>query len=81
MRRRLVRNQRLMNQVRDGQLAGLAELFDRHGNRCLRRATKIHGAADAEDAVFDVFLLLWREPPEHGRRIRGWLLVNVSDRA
>jgi DNA-directed RNA polymerase specialized sigma24 family protein len=52
-----------MTSVKDGQVAGLAGLFDRHGACCLAIATDLlESRQAAQDIVFDVFLGVWRDP-------------------
>jgi hypothetical protein len=56
-------DRRLMSSVKDGQVAGLAGLFDRHGASCLSIAHDLlESDQAAQDIVFDVFLGVWRDP-------------------
>ena len=71
---------RLLLQIKDGQLSGLSGLFDHHGQHCLRRARRVHGdQTAAEAAVFDAFMHLWRDPPERAGSLRDWLTVEALE--
>jgi DNA-directed RNA polymerase specialized sigma24 family protein len=64
-----------MTSVEDGQVAGLAGLFDRHGACCLAVATGlVESEQAAQDIVFDVFLGVWRNPAaDRSGRLRDHL--------
>jgi hypothetical protein len=71
----------LVELVRAGDVQGLAGLFDRHGDACLQAAADaLHGGAEVETMVFDVFLDTWREPPCTGTLMRQQLVSRTLDR-
>ena len=54
----------LMRRVALKDMAAYRMLIDRHGERCLRIATRIMGRReDAEDVVQEAWLKLWHEAP------------------
>jgi hypothetical protein len=69
-------DEELLESIRQGDLDGLAGLYDLHGPECLRAAlASLRVAEAAESLVFEVFLMTWREPPGCGASIRQ-LLIN-----
>jgi hypothetical protein len=71
----------LVELVRAGDVQGLAGLFDRHGEACLRVASEaLQEASDVESMVFDVFLATWREPPSEGTQMRQQLVSRTLER-
>ena len=72
-------DRRLLIRVRDGQMDALAGLFERHGQQCLAGALKVHNdQALADDAVFEAFMQLWRDPPGNQTSIRAWLSTRAE---
>jgi RNA polymerase sigma-70 factor, ECF subfamily len=62
----------------EGDVDALRTLFDQYGERVRRYARlRLGGAQDAEDAVQDVFIAVWRGLPgfryEHEGSFPGWL--------
>lgn len=78
-------DRRLLEQAAAGDERGLAELFERYGAACCRRAQRVlWDAALAEDAVQEAFLDLWRTAaqfdPERSA-VFTWLCVLVHRRS
>jgi RNA polymerase sigma-70 factor (ECF subfamily) len=75
----------LMRRVQAGDPRAFRALYDRHVARALGAATAItRNGRNAEDAVQDAFLDLWRSRAvyEPGRgSVAGWLLTIVRNRA
>jgi hypothetical protein len=66
-------DERLLSMVRSGDADALGEVFDRYGDHCLGVACQILEQTAAEDAVYDAFVQLWREPPTTSNALRHWL--------
>jgi DNA-directed RNA polymerase specialized sigma24 family protein len=73
---------RLVELIEAGDLQGLGCLYDRHGAECLRAAVGcMDDRADTEDLVFEVFLMIWRDPPPVGVSMRQFLLACTLKKA
>jgi hypothetical protein len=72
-------DQRLLDLVRTGDVAGLAGLYDRHGSACLQAASLL-GPTEAEAVVFDIFMTTWRDPPTAGNSLRQNLLDRTTEK-
>jgi len=62
--------------VARGDASAIGEVYDRHARALLRFATRLHGAADAEDIVQTVFVRAAHQAPTYDSRIssaRSWL--------
>ncbi|MGH9065805.1 MAG: RNA polymerase sigma factor [Acidimicrobiales bacterium] len=67
-----------------GRAGALSEAYRRHSSAVYRLASRLCGAALAEDVAQDVFLALWRAPQafDPGRGpLRSYLLVQARGRA
>ena len=75
----------LMTEVRAGDRAALAELYDRHASAMFGIAVRILAdAGDAEDLVHDVFVEAWRKAETWSAKrgnVRSWLMIRVRSRA
>ncbi|HEV7214689.1 MAG TPA: sigma-70 family RNA polymerase sigma factor [Chloroflexota bacterium] len=73
----------LMRRVAAGDRSALAVLYDRHARAAYSLATRLLGAAGAEDVVHDAFVALVERPggfdPERGA-FRNWFLTVVHHR-
>jgi DNA-directed RNA polymerase specialized sigma24 family protein len=74
-------DERLLALIAAGDARGLSGLYDRHGSGCLEGvAGLVETRADAEDLVFEVFLMMWREPPPAGVSVQHFLLASILDK-
>lgn len=76
----------LMERARSDDPAAFAELYDRHAAPALAVARSVcQNAGQAEDAVQDGFLSIWRGldsySPRAGGTFRGWAMEVVRNRA
>ena len=75
----------LLARAAEGQVAALAELYDRYAPLLLAVARRMSlEAAAAEDLVHDVFIEAWRNAGSYARSrgsVRTWLLVRLRSRA
>jgi len=75
----------LIGRIREADVAALAELYDVHGTRVYSLACRIlRNHADAEDAVQEVFLQVWRQAATFDTArgsVAGWLLTITRSRA
>ena len=73
----------LMRRVAEGDRSALAALYDRHARAAYSLATRLLGAAGAEDVVHDAFVALVERPAsfdaERGA-FRNWFLTVVHHR-
>jgi RNA polymerase sigma-70 factor (ECF subfamily) len=68
----------LARQVADGDMAGFSVLYDRSAGRIHAWAAHVLGSDRAEDAIQEVFLLLWRRAGQYdpGRgSFRAWFMA------
>lgn len=75
----------LLAVMANGEGAAIGELFDRHRDRVFRHSLRLVGsAADAEEVVAIVFLILWRKR-RHVRLVENsaipWLLATANNTA
>lgn len=78
-------DERLMEQVKAGNINAFGELYDRYCERAYRVAWVVcHDQGRAEDAVQEAFLFLWKGraayQPQRGT-VAAWLLTAVRFRA
>jgi len=73
----------LLERIRAGDPEAFVQVFQRYHDALLRFARAgLHGAAEAEDVVQDVFLRLWRDRSQLtvDRSLRAYLLAAVRNR-
>lgn len=75
----------ILESLRQGEEAALAELYDRYSPVLYGIAMRIlRSISDAEDTLHDVFLQLWNKPDSYQRfgvSIGNWLIINSRSRA
>lgn len=65
----------LLRRLKVGDVDALGEVFDTYGGFCLALArNSTPNTHAAESAVLEVFVQLWREPPDETVRLASWLL-------
>lgn len=76
---------RWVEQVRAGQQAGLAALFDRYSHRVFAISVRIlRTEADAEETVADVFQQVWRDASRYDAErgsVEAWIVRLAHSRA
>lgn len=67
--------------VEAGDTEGLGGLYDHYGSACLKGAAVLTDTgAGTEDLAFEVFLMMWRDPPPAGVSVRQFLTARLLEK-
>jgi RNA polymerase sigma-70 factor (ECF subfamily) len=74
----------LLERIRIGEDEALSQLYDRHSSLVYAVALRVlRSASAAEDVVQEIFLQIWRMPPELREgscRLNGWMAIVTRNR-